>query len=670
MEHLEAVYLHEVEDLITELESALLTIEEEKGDKEAIDQVFRAMHTLKGNSSMFGYKHIGELTHQVEDLYDSIRNEELVLDNIIFNITLESVDHIRNLLDDPELKNQSLLKSHEDLLERVGKLNIKNDSISKQSEQIKDSNTKPTTQKSTYYILFKPNKEILRNGTNPIYLLDELADLGDTKTNIITKHIPGLDHISPVDCYSYWYIFLSTDSPIDEIRDIFIFAEGESVIEIEKISDDNLLTNDLFIAEIERYATEQNDIDLDKIQAFTKTLFDRGENNLFDLNTNKNEQKISSIRVSSDKLDTLMNLVSEMVTAQDQLNLHSEKINDSGLSSLAEEIEKLSRQLRNNAMSICLVPFQSVVTRFKRIVRDLSDSLVKKINFQIEGAETELDKNIIDQIVDPVMHLLRNCIDHGIESENERISKGKPAKGTITLRVYHSGTSIHVQIQDDGRGLDLEKIKEKAVNAGIISASEKLSEKNYMDLIFRPGFTTATNVTNISGRGVGMDVVRQNIEKIRGEIRVNTEKGKGTTITLKLPLTLSIIDGLLVKIDQTKYVLPLSNAHKIYSVNHCELTGNMQDLITLEGKKVPFLYLREKFDLVESAPEMEQILVVDHEDKKVGLAVDEVIGEYQAVMKPLGKLYRHQEYLSGGTIMGDGTVALVLDPNKIINHFS
>jgi len=382
------------------------------------------------------------------------------------------------------------------------------------------------------------------------------------------------------------------------------------------------------------------------------------------------ESSISSIRVSSDKLDLLMNLVSELVTTQARLSLYTESDTRTELIAISENVQKLTRQLRDIAFSIVLIPIENMLTRFQRLVRDLSNELKKDVNFVIEGAETELDKTIIENLADPLMHILRNSMDHGIEDPETRVKAGKLRQGKILLKAFYSGANVHIQVSDDGSGIDPEFIKSKAIAKGIISPDAVLSRKDILDLIFIPGFSTAEKITDLSGRGVGMDVVRRKISDIRGEVEVESEAGKGTTLTIKLPLTLSIIDGLLVRICNTHYIIPLTVVDKIYAVEHRKLMKAFNNVLILDGEQIPFFNLRQEFNEPESDALMEEVVVVRFEDKQVGIAVDTVIGEYQAVLKPLGKHYKRQEIISGATILGDGTIALVLDPNKTIKQFS
>ena len=365
-----------------------------------------------------------------------------------------------------------------------------------------------------------------------------------------------------------------------------------------------------------------------------------------------------------------MNLVSELITTQAGLNLYADNHKDNELTRITESLENISRQLRDTAFSITLIPIDYLVVRFRRLVRDLSREVGKEIIFDARGAETELDKTLIEGLSEPLMHILRNSIDHGIETAEERTAKGKPAQGKIILQAYYSGSQVVIAVTDDGKGMDLEKIRNKAIDRGLINPDEQLSEKEILDLIFLPGFSTSDKVTNISGRGVGMDVVKRKISDIRGTVSVSTEKDEGTTITIKLPLTLSIIDGMLVRIADTDYIIPLSVIDTIFAVEHSKIEKSFNNIINIEGVQYPFYYLRDEFQIEGEKPEREEIIMVKYDDKKIGIVVDHITGEYQAVLKPLGKLYRQEDVFSGASILGDGTVALVLDTHKVINQFT
>lgn len=665
-------FIEEAAELIYKLEVALLELEKSPNDEALIQQVFRVMHTLKGNSAMFGFDLIDSFTHNLETIYDMIRNGQLEVSQDILNVTLSSVDHLKTMLDEQNYEDPDFKTVHNGLMGKINR--IINPANAEAVTETAGTTKGKSESISTYYILFEPNENIFKNGTNPLYLLDELCSLGEHTVFAHFNRLPRINEIIPNLCYTYWEVLLATDQDVNAIHDVFIFVESDSKLEIQKLAEENLLTDQPFVEEVTQLAEVQKDVGLVTIQRLASKAVARINKEKAKQFTKERiatkDKTAASIRVSSDKLDHLMNLVSELVTTQARLSLFAEQTNLPGLAPIVENVHKLTRQLRDIAFSIVLIPIENLFGRFQRLVRDLSAELHKEVDFIIEGADTELDKTIIENLSDPLMHIIRNSMDHGIEYARVRIANGKPAKGKIYLKAFYSGASVIIQVSDDGAGIDPEIIHAKAISKGLVPSDKKMSKKEILDLIFLPGFSTAKKVTDVSGRGVGMDVVKKKISDIRGEVEVESEVGKGTTITLKLPLTLSIIDGLLVSIDSSPFVIPLSSIDKIYAVDKESIYSSFNNLVTLDGIQIPFFSLRKEFNLQPSNEELEQVVVVNFEDNRVGLVVDYVIGEYQAVLKPLGKHYKSHDIFSGATILGDGTVALVMDTNKIIKMFA
>jgi len=383
-----------------------------------------------------------------------------------------------------------------------------------------------------------------------------------------------------------------------------------------------------------------------------------------------NEQKASSsIKVSLSKLDNLMNLVSELGTVQAEISLLSSKLRNAKLSKAVEKMQKLSRSLREDTLSIRLVPIDTLVTRFKRLIRDLSSELKKEVDFVINGADTELDKTIVDGLADPLMHIFRNSVDHGIEFPEERVKKGKTAQGKIVFDAFHEGTSVFIKIQDDGAGINLARIREIAIKRGYINEKDILTEQETLALIFSPGFTTAQNVSEVSGRGVGMDVVKRKIADLRGEIEIDTRINAGTTITLKLPLTLSSVDALLVRVGETLYLISLAVVEWCSEATQKQISSISNNLLIINGELMPIINLREEFNQSGEYPAIVRIIIVHFEGKHVALMVDEIIGDYQAVLKPLGHVECFNNIIAGASIQGDGSLALSIDTYKMIQHF-
>ncbi len=542
---------------------------------------------------------------------------------------------------------------------------------------------KDAAEAATYRIRFRPAREIFASGNNPILILDELRGLGPCHIVALTDAIPFLDEIDPETCYTYWDIILTTDRGINAIKDVFIFVDDAVELKIESIDTEE--TSNKKIGEI---MVERGDLtveDLEKVLASHKRIGEqlietglvRPEKVQAALAEQEHVREIrkerqsgeaaASIRVPAERLDTLVNLVGELVTVQSRLTQTATRVSDADLGLIAEEVERLTAELRDNAMSIRMLPIGSTFSKFKRLVRDLSGSLGKEIAFLTEGAETELDKTVIEKLNDPLVHLIRNCIDHGIETPDARAAAGKPRQGTILLSALHAGANVLIRIKDDGAGIDREAVLNKAVEKGLVAPDAALSEKETFALIFAPGFSTAEKVTSVSGRGVGMDVVKRSIDALQGSIEIASRKGAGTTITLKIPLTLAIIDGLLVKIGEAHFILPLSAVDECVELTRQDVAdAHGRDLANVRGELIPYIRLRKRFGIEGTPPEIQQIVTTQMDGCRIGLVVDQVIGEHQTVIKPLGRMYRGVEEVSGATIMGDGRVALIIDLGKVI----
>lgn len=684
MEQFKRKFIEEATELINKLEEALLVLENEPGDKARVEEVFRIMHSLKGGSAMFGFNKMDGFTHHMETIYDLVRAGKMKISQEIISVTLSSVDHLKDLLESGDDLNEKTAANHQILMNRITQIIDKGDSSKLQSDsrQKEEVHSGADNQFAggeilndpTYLIIFKPHHDLFKNGTNPLLLIDEIHTLGHCKPIVRFDEIPVSQDFVPDYCYTSWEVLLSTPKGVNDIKDVFIFVEDECDIFIDKVADFNILIRSVFTDEIAKVVSLGQYLDAEMVKTMVQLLHKaeeevdksgvQGANGAL-----VKDSAISSIRVNSEKLDHLMSLVSELITTQAGLSLFAERANEPELLAIAENIEKISRQLRDNTFDICLIPIETVMVRFRRLVRDLSAGLGKEILFVAEGTETELDKSIIEGLTEPLMHIFRNAIDHGIESTEDRLKKGKPRQGKIVLKAFYSGANVFLQVKDDGAGIDVEKIRAKAIARGFINADSKLSYKELLNLVFLPGFSTAAKVTEVSGRGVGLDVVVKKISEIRGDVEIESQLGVGTTITIKLPLTLSIIDGLLVKIDKTHFVIPLSGVDKCFEAENKYLVNTFNNIVVLDGKQVPFVNLREEFSIIDNVPDLQQVIVVNYEERKVGLTVDFVVGEYQAVLKPLGRLYKNQEVVSGATILGDGTIALVLDPSKIIATF-
>ncbi len=663
--HAEA-FIQEASDLLVVLEESLIDLENNPESDELLGKIFRALHTIKGAAGMFGYEDINSFVHDIETVYDKIRNKELKVDNAIIDLTLSAKDQISLLLNGNGNHNleddaiKEILSSFKNYLGDTEK------SEKSEKEIINDNETLTEDIKTIYHITFEPAENFLLNGTNPIGLLNELSSLGETLILPQTEKIPVLEKMNPEKLYTSWDIILSTNKGINSIKDVFIFVEDDCKINISEIGKGDLKGDLSYYSEIiKKENINKKSAQTNLKQPNNSSLQKQKKQDV--KNGNSGFQNISSVRVNSEKLDLLVNLVGELVTVQARLSQSAAYKKDNEVISIAEDVERLTWELRDNALSIRMIPIESTFSKFKRLIRDLSKELGKEVELITEGGETELDKNVIEKLNDPLVHIIRNCIDHGIETPEERINKNKLRAGSVFLSAIHSGTHVLIVISDDGKGLNKDKIYKKALEKGVISPDIKFTDKEIFNLIFKPGFSTATKVTNVSGRGVGMDVVKSTIESLRGEVEVASEYEQGTTITLKLPLTLAIIEGLIVKIDKDYFVIPLSFVEEcIELTTETKKKSNGRDLIGVRGDIIPYIPLRKKFNVGNKKPDIEQIVLIKENNLRVGLVVDQVIGEHQIVIKSLGTYYKNIEIISGATVLGDGTVALIIDVPKLI----
>ena len=687
------LFLEEAQELLAELENQLLELEEAPDDKELIGSIFRAMHTIKGSGAMFGFDDIAAFTHEVESVYDKVRDGQIPVTKELINLTLRARDRIKLMLDGLPEGDLGEGSTPSEIIAGLKGLTPAGDAPSPSPDGKPTGKGGPgigiSHDEVTYRIRFIPYLDIFLKGTNPLLLLNELRLLGECNARAQLDKIPPLKDIDPEKCYTSWDIILTTDRGIDAVKDVFIFVEDGCGLTIDTIDTGSPEDRSPGYKKLGEILVERGDIgkaELDKVLTEKKylgemllekgaTTADKVESALIEQEhvrkvrekSRASEESAASIRVPAEKLDKLVDLVGELVTIQAHLTEKSANGNDQELLVISEEIERLSAELRDNTLSIRMLPIGTTFSRFKRLVRDLSKELGKEINLLTEGAETELDKTVIDRLNDPLVHIIRNSIDHGIEPPSVREALGKPRAGMLMLSAKHVGGQVMIDITDDGQGLDKEAIRRKAVEKGLISPDAELSEKELFSLIFTAGFSTSTAVTNLSGRGVGMDVVRKAIDALRGSVEISSEAGTGTSVTLKIPLTLAIIEGLLVEIGRQYFILPLAMVKECVELTrHDAKQAHGQHIANVRGEIVPYVRIREKFNIDGGTPDIEQIVIADIQKARIGLVVDNVIGEHQTVIKSLGKVHRNIKGISGSTILGDGAIALILDPIGLV----
>jgi two-component system chemotaxis sensor kinase CheA len=640
-------FQQEAREVLVELESSLLELNEAPEDGELVGRVFRSMHTIKGSGAMFGFDELAAFTHNLESAFDKVRNGQLKVTSELVDLSLEALDLIKKMLDEPSSGGSVHEPGAADIISKLRELTGNGDVDCKPDAPSSPPPLPPVEMGVTrdWMIHFAPGPDLLRTGSNPLCLLRELRQMGNLQVTASVAGIPPLSELDPERCYVSWDLILTTASSRDAIRDVFIFVEDCCELTIEPPA-----SQPTYAPDASRKSWEERRKNPGRRE------YDKADN-------------VSSIRVPADKLDQFVNLVGELVTVQARLVEIAASRDDPEVTAVSEEVERLTAALRENSMSIRLIPIRGTFERFRRLVHDLARDLHKDVDLTIEGADTELDKTVIDQLNDPLMHLIRNSMDHGVESPEERLAAGKSARATIHLAARHSGANVLISVSDDGRGIDADAVRERAVQNGLVAADAVLTEAEIFSFILMPGFSTAKQVTDVSGRGVGMDVVHQRVEALRGTIDIASDFGVGTRMTLRLPLTLAIIDGLLVRVDQAHYVLPLANTLECIELTSQDIEkANGKHVANVRGEIVPYIRLRDFFGIQTERPEREQIMVAETEDGRYGFVVDEVLGDHQTVIKTLGRFYRQVQFVSGATILGNGSVALIIDPHRLVKE--
>ncbi|MFC3116268.1 chemotaxis protein CheA [Cellvibrio fontiphilus] len=704
-------FFAEAEDLLNSMESALLRLDEGDSDPETINEIFRAAHTIKGSAGLFGLDDIVAFTHTVENLLDRARDSTITIGGDLLSILLPCRDHIALLIDnalqgranDAEClaKGQALLDS---LQPWLAEKNTDEPVSAVASQAIQADYIKSLVSESereSWHISVRFGPDLLRNGMDPLSIMRFLSSLGEiTHITTITDHFPDYQHFDPEQLYLGFEIALSSTASQQQIEDAFMFVREDSELIIipprsnidayinliKSLPEDNKRLGEILV---KSHAISYQELDAAlamqkqqaKSQAQVSMLGDilvEGEavapeivGAALDKQKKNNEKKTSPenrfIRVDAERLDTLINLIGELVINRQRIDLLASKMGSPTLIEAVTSMGNFTEAIRDAALTLRMVPVGDTFQKFKRVVRDTAKSLNKEIELEIEGAETELDRSMVEKLNDPLMHIVRNAMDHGIESVAVRQARGKPAQGTIKLTACHDAGNIVIGIHDDGGGLDVEKIRKKAIANGILDESVHLSQQEIFQLIFHPGLSTAEQVTNLSGRGVGMDVVKRNIEELQGGVEIESEMGVGTSLNIRLPLTLAIIDGFHVVAGAIDFIVPQNTILECVDLNSLSHTQG-QNCVNLRGEQVPYIRLREIFSLQGAESEREKIVVVQFGEKRAGLVVDELHGEIQTVVKPMGPIFHALKGIGGSSLLGTGAVALILDIQQLISY--
>ena len=630
-----AIFRQEAQDLLEQIEQGLLDLAHRPGDRDLVDAVFRGLHTLKGSGAMFGFDALAAFTHHCEGAFDKVRKGEAPASAELVAAVLAAQDHMRALAEGREAsaaEGEALLQRLHAAVEGGGDVPA----------------AAATPAETTWRVRFSFPPEALANGTRPLPLIDELRELGPCEVRALTDQVPPLAELAPTECRMAWEVVVTTAHPKSAIEDVFIFVIDDMQLQIEAMGAE---------AAADLPAKADAPAALELVAAVETS----------DAPAAKAGRQGESVRVPAERLDELMDRVGELVIAQSRLKQVAAGSIDPQLRSVSEEIERLAAELRDTMMVVRMVPVSQLFSRFRRLIHDLARDTGKVIELITEGETTELDKTVIERLADPLVHMIRNAADHGLETPEQRQACGKPAAGRITLSARQSGAEVLITIADDGRGIDRARVRAKAEENGLIAPDAVLSDSELLQLIFAPGFSTAQAITNLSGRGVGMDVVKRTIEGLRGAMEMTSEPGKGSVITLRIPLTLAIIDGLLVRISGDRYVIPLAAVEECVELSlEQDLRSSGRQLINLRGQLVPFIRLRELFATGAAPDPHQKVVVVSTGQERVGLVVDQILGDHQTVIKSLSTLHADVETFSGATILGDGGVALILDVSHLV----
>ena len=725
-----ATFFSESGEMLEEMERCLLALEDNPSDAETMNALFRAVHTVKGSSGMFGFSDIMSFTHVAENLLDALRQGTLSFVPEMSGVLLAAHDHIQRLLAyaqekpdeplSPELRSEGAsiidgIRSFSESPEEAGTPTAAAAAAtaaavlspaggSAGTDEVSGPAGHPHLKETLnryWHISLRPTRDLLRHGMDPYSFITYLKKFGVIRNlAVVSDPLPDIGSIEPEECYIGFEIDLDTNASKEEIAGAFEFMGDDCLVRIlpphsrmidyvqmlRDLPDSPMKLGEILVRigtlsrhELQEALSMQEPHEGEAAQPkpLGAIIAEQGMAHQTVITAALEKQKAQiagpdsqqkkSLRIDADKLDHLINLVGELVISGANVRQLS---GGRGMPDLEESVSQMTRlieEVRNGALNVRMVQIGEIFSRYKRVVRDLSKEMGKEIELNVSGAETELDKTLIEKISDPIMHLVRNSVDHGITTPAEREAKGKPRGGNIRLNAYHETGSIVIEVRDDGEGLNRARIREKAVSAGLLAPDREIPDAELYQFIFEPGFSTASKVTSVSGRGVGMDVVKRNIKSLRGNIQIESVEGEGATFRIQLPLTLAIIDGFRVDVAGTSYVLPLDMVTECIEVSVKELVGkDGGNFLNLRGEVLPFLRMREFFREGINTSARENVVVVEFARHKAGLVVDSLLGEFQTVIKPLGRAYAQIPWLSGATILGSGEISFILDVPMLI----
>jgi len=706
------LFAEDTEEQLQFMENALLDATESGVDDEKIGAIFRAMHTIKGTAGMFGFDDVVSFTHVAENLLDEVRKGNAELTPDMLALMLKSKDHVDALaqlsINEEDITSEiteageALLVQLREMMpgaeptmeEKIEANQAKMQEAETSKAQLEETSSMPEVEgEAVWHISLRLKEDFFTTGMSVLSIFNFFQDMGEVLMNVpVLSHVPTLKELNAQKSYMGFEILFQTESSKEDIEEIFEFVEDDIELSVFQQADTASLAK---LIEIRGEASLQSLLVEEGVyeeEAFSVQVVETvpsdpvvaavqpepvkvvpakpvAKKEVKEAEKKPAAKKSSSLRVDSSKIDVLINQMSEMVIANARIVEISETSDNMELEESANLLNELLEQVRDGIMDIRMMQVGDSFAKFRRIVNDTAKKIGKDIDFVISGGETELDKTVIEKISDPLVHMLRNSVDHGVETPEQRLAAGKTGKGRVDLRAYPDAGTIIIEIEDNGNGINKEKVLEKAISAGIVPANHNLSDKEIYELIFAAGLSTADTVSDISGRGVGMDVVKRNIEDLRGTLDIDSTPGKGSKITIRLPLTLAIIDGFLIQVGETKYVVPLDMIQECIELDD-EVKDNMNgnQFINLRGEILPLLDVREYFNEEPSSVKRENVVIVKYADQSVGLKVDELYGEHQTVIKPLGETFHQVPGISGGSILGSGEVSLIVDVPSLIDY--
>lgn len=700
-------FITESRDLLQSMEAALLHIEQDPDDAETINAIFRAAHTIKGSAGIFGLNEIVVFTHVAENLLDHVRKGHIRFDAALANLFLAVCDHIHTLVE--LIVQQEPADAHcqhrgAELVQRmeaVQGISASLPGIDDQPEVQSPGQSKASgADTHNWHISLRFGANTIRDGFDPLSFVRYLNTMGRVERIIaVTDSVPPLSQLEPDACHLGFEINFRSDADKAAIDGAFDFIRDDSLVRIlpphgkiseytdliAELPESELRLGEMLVrcgtltqAELDA-ALDSQTVDAHEgkpVPALGNLLVERQQVHpeVIDAALAKQTQvreasrqsDTNLLRVDAAKLDHLIDLVGELIIAGAGANLIARRHKMKDLIQSTSEVARLMEEVRDSALNLRMVQIGGTFNRFQRVVRDVSQELGKDIALKITGAETELDKTVVEKLSDPLTHLVRNAMDHGIESAERRAASGKPPQGTVSLHAKHEAGQVVIEVSDDGGGLTKERILRKGIERGLVSPDVVLTEREIFNLVFQPGFSTAETVSNLSGRGVGMDVVKRSISALRGTIDLCSTEGIGTTVCIRLPLTLAIIDGFLLGVGKSSYVVPLSMVVECIELSRQQVSN--KDWLDLRGEVLPLIRLRELYDIEGEPGRRQNVVVVQGGGKRVGLVVDQLMGELQTVIKPLGKVFQHVRGVGGFTILGTGAVALLLDVPNLVNQ--